>query len=102
MEILFARAGVSADLVQKVVLTGSFGAELSPGSLKSVGILNEMMVHITDFVREGVLAGIERALFCRDDFAGVNRLAEMIRVIPLSGTPAFEKLFVEQMNFPEK
>jgi uncharacterized 2Fe-2S/4Fe-4S cluster protein (DUF4445 family) len=102
MEILFARAGVSANDVKKVVVTGSFGSELSAVSLKSVGILNEKMVHITDFVREGVLAGVERALCCRDDFAGVDRLAEMIRVVPLSGTPAFEKLFVEHMNFPNK
>jgi uncharacterized 2Fe-2S/4Fe-4S cluster protein (DUF4445 family) len=101
MEILFSRAEVSADDIRRVVLTGSFGSELSAGSLKSVGILNEKMVNITDFVREGVLAGVERALCSRDDFAGVGRLAETIRVVPLSGTPVFEKLFVEHMNFPD-
>jgi uncharacterized 2Fe-2S/4Fe-4S cluster protein (DUF4445 family) len=101
MEILFSHAGVSADDVRKVVLTGSFGSELAAGSLKSVGVLTEKMVHITDFVSDGVLAGVERALCCRDDFAGVAKLADAIRVVPLSGTPAFEKLFVEHMNFPK-
>ncbi len=101
MEVLFARAGISSGEVERVVLTGSFGAELSPGALKSIGILTEKMVHISDFVREGVLAGVEKALSCREGFDDVERLAEMIRVVPLSGTPAFEKLFIQHMNFPE-
>ncbi len=101
MEILFARAGISAGEVERVVLTGSFGAELSAVALKSIGILTEKMVNITDFVREGVLAGVEKALRCREGFSDVDKFAGMIRVIPLSGTPAFERLFIEHMNFPE-
>ncbi len=101
MEILFARAGISAGEVERVVLTGSFGAELSAGALKNIGILTEKMVHIADFIREGVLAGVEKALRCRKGFADVDSFAKLIRVIPLSGTPAFEKLFIEHMNFPE-
>jgi hypothetical protein len=30
----------------------------------------------------------------------VAALAEAVRVIPLSGTPLFERHFLEQMNFP--
>jgi uncharacterized 2Fe-2S/4Fe-4S cluster protein (DUF4445 family) len=101
MEILFARAGISAGELERVVLTGSFGAELSAGALKSIGILTEKMVHITDFMREGVLAGVEKALRNRKGFDDIDRFAELIRVIPLSGTPAFEKLFIKHMNFPE-
>ncbi|HET6419214.1 MAG TPA: ASKHA domain-containing protein [Geobacteraceae bacterium] len=101
MEILFTRAGISVGEVERVVLTGSFGAELSAGALKSIGILTEKMVHLTDFVREGVLAGIEKAFCCPQGFEDVDRFAELIRVIPLSGTPAFEKLFIEHMNFPK-
>jgi len=83
-----------------VILTGSFGAELSPRSLKNLGIFTENMVKISFFVREGALRGVERALCAPDGFDRVARLAESIRVIPLSGTPAFEKHFLEQMNFP--
>lgn len=102
MEILFAHAGISEEGVERVVVTGSFGAELPAAALKSIGILTEKMVNISDFVREGVLAGVETALRCRDGFNDVERFAGLIRVIPLSGTPAFEKLFIEHMNFPER
>lgn len=102
MEVLFSRAGVAADEVKTVVLTGSFGAELAAGDLKSIGILNEKMVNITGFIREGVLSGVERALCSGGDFTGIDRFAERVRVVPLSGTPVFEKLFIEQMDFPER
>jgi uncharacterized 2Fe-2S/4Fe-4S cluster protein (DUF4445 family) len=101
IEILFQRAGITADALQKVVLTGSFGAELSAEALKRIGIFTEKMVHITVFIREGALAGVEKALCSPQGRVEVDRLAQLIRVIPLSGTPAFEKLFFEQMNFPK-
>lgn len=100
MEILLRRADVSADQVRRVVLTGSFGSELCASALKSIGILSEKMVHITDFVHEGVLAGMEKALCLREGTGGIERFSRLIRVIPLSGTPAFERLFIEQMDFP--
>jgi uncharacterized 2Fe-2S/4Fe-4S cluster protein (DUF4445 family) len=100
MEVLFHRAGISALLVERVVLTGSFGAVLSPQWLKNVGIFSENMVNSAVFVREGVLVGVERALCETDGFAAIDELARRVRVIPLSGTPTFEKSFLEQMNFP--
>lgn len=101
IDILLGRAGVSADDVERVVLTGSFGSELSPASLKSIGILDEKMVQITDFVRDGALAGVEKMLSAPQGRQLVDRFAEAVRVIPLSGTPAFEKQFIGRMNFPE-
>lgn len=100
VEVLCERTGIRCDAVEEVILTGSFGAELSPRSLKNLGIFTENMVKIASFVREGALRGVERALCAPDGFDRVARLAESIRVIPLSGTPAFEKHFLEQMNFP--
>ena len=101
MEILFQRAGITGDDVNKVILTGSFGAVLSAEKLKNVGIFPENMVKVASFIREGALAGVERALCTAEGFATTDNLARWIRVIPLSGTPAFERNFLEQMNFPK-
>lgn len=102
MEVLFERAGVPRDSLQEVILTGSFGSILPPESLKNVGIFSEKMVKIACFVREGALSGVEKALCDFHGFEAVDSLAASIRVVPLSGNPAFEKHFLEQMNFPEK
>lgn len=100
VEVLCERTGIRCDAVEEVILTGSFGAELSLPSLKNLGIFTENMIERASFVREGALRGVERALYSPDGFDRVAHLAESIRVIPLSGTPAFEKHFLEQMNFP--
>lgn len=101
LEVLCECAGLNGAALERVVLTGSFGAVLRPEWLKSVGIFNEDMIHITSFTPEGVLAGAELALLRGDRFMGVERLSERFRVVPLSGTPLFEKLFLNDLNFPE-
>ncbi|MBJ6727011.1 ASKHA domain-containing protein [Geomesophilobacter sediminis] len=100
IEVLLSRAHLSADDLSEVVLTGSFGAVLSPAVLKSIGIFTEKMVIITGFVREGALAGVERFLTDPGGREQVERLAEAVRVIPLSGTPLFEQLFLANLDFP--
>jgi len=100
IEVLCERSAMLAEAVQEVVLTGSFGATLDPGALKNVGILPEKMVNVCSFVREGALAGVARSICNPGGIEEIDRLAKRIRVIPLSGTPAFEKHFMEKMNFP--
>lgn len=102
MEILLGKAGLAMDDVSKVVLTGSFGAVLSPDVLKKVGIFNEKMVRITGFIREGALAGVERVLLAADGRQRMEELAQQVRVIPLSGTPLFEKHFLAHIDFPKQ
>lgn len=100
MEVLFKRAGISGGQVKQVVVTGSFGAVLDPRWLKKIGIFAENMVSNGIFIREGVLGGVERSLTDPRGKAAIEELARRIRVIPLSGTPVFEKYFLEHMNFP--
>jgi uncharacterized 2Fe-2S/4Fe-4S cluster protein (DUF4445 family) len=101
IEVLFERARTGHEALAAAVLTGSFGARLDPEGLKNVGIFPEKMVEICSFVRDGALAGVEKALRTPRGFEAIDRLAASIRVIPLSGTPAFEKHFLEYMNFPK-
>ena len=77
-------------------------AEISPdhGAGPNIGIFTENMVIVSDFIREGALSGIERALAEPDGLPRMDELARKIRVIPLSGTPLFERHFLEQMDFP--
>jgi len=101
MDILLSRAGLSLGELSGVVLTGSFGAVLSPSVLEKVGIFSENMVRNTGFVREGALAGVERLLVEPDGANLLESLAGRVRVIPLSGTPLFEKLFLKNIDFPK-
>lgn len=99
MEILISRAKLEFEGLSEVVLTGSFGAVLSPEVLKNVGIFNESMVIISGFIREGALLGVERFLCEPEGRARLDELAENVRVLPLSGTAAFEKRFLANLDF---
>jgi len=101
MEVLLESGGVAAEELAETILTGSFGASLRPESLKSIGVLNENMVENARFIREGALAGVLRYLSAATDDDGPARLAASLRIIPLSGTPRFERHFLEQINFPQ-
>lgn len=101
IEVLLEKGRIHSEALKQLILTGSFGAVLNPPALKTVGIFTEEMVKISDFVREGALAGVERALVLDDGFFKVENLARDFRVIPLSGTPLFERKFLEQIDFPD-
>jgi uncharacterized 2Fe-2S/4Fe-4S cluster protein (DUF4445 family) len=101
IEVLMARGRVAEDDLAAVVLTGSFGASLRLQSLKSIGVLTENMVKNARFIREGALGGVIRLLSDPGGAEGVEQLADELRIIPLSGTPLFERHFLEQINFPE-
>jgi uncharacterized 2Fe-2S/4Fe-4S cluster protein (DUF4445 family) len=98
---LHRRAATDPGDVEEVVLTGSFGAELRPQDLKSVGIFTGKMVHLTRFVREGTLAGVERCLTVTGGRERVAELAASLQVVPLSGNPAFAASYLDCMNFPQ-
>ena len=100
MEVLFERSRIRCEALKQVILTGSFGAVLQPEWLKNIGIFDTGMVQIVSFTPEGALAGVERSLIASDGFSSVELLGERFRVVPLSGTSMFEKLFIQQINFP--
>lgn len=100
MEVLAERSGISFPGLRDVFLTGSFGAVLRPSWLKTIGIFDAGMVQISQFTPEGALAGVERALAANDGFESVERLGTRFRVVPLSGTPLFETMFMKQIDFP--
>lgn len=100
MDVLAERSRIRYQALCNVLLAGSFGAVLHPEWLKTIGILDQGMVQITRFIPEGALAGVEQALAMDDSFDSVERLGEKFRVIPLSGTPLFETMFMKHIDFP--
>jgi uncharacterized 2Fe-2S/4Fe-4S cluster protein (DUF4445 family) len=100
IEVLLERAGCDWSSVGEVLVTGSFGAVLLPEILKSIGIVPPDMVERVRFVAEGALSGCQRLLAESGGAGTVAALAEAVQVVPLSGNPRFEKLYIFCMNFP--
>jgi uncharacterized 2Fe-2S/4Fe-4S cluster protein (DUF4445 family) len=96
---LLQRAGTAAAQVAEVIMTGAFGFSLAPDVLKKVAILPETMVKKVRFVPAGALAGVARML-CDPKAVGLlDSLVGALTPYPLSGTPAFEKAFLQAIDF---
>ncbi len=100
LEVLLDRSRIQCQALNNLILTGSFGAVLQAEWLKTIGVFDENMVHITTFKPEGALSGAEKALVDNDGFCSVEALGRHFRVVPLSGTPTFEAKFIHNINFP--
>jgi uncharacterized 2Fe-2S/4Fe-4S cluster protein (DUF4445 family) len=99
VDCLLARAGLSADSVEEVVVTGAFGFSLASRILKRVAMLPENMIDRVRFVEAGVLAGCCRFLLDEAGSEKAQSLADGLTPYPLSGTPAFEKAFLGALDF---
>ncbi len=99
IDVLAQRSCIQCHALKDVILTGSFGAVLKAGWLKTIGIFDESMVQTSRFTPEGVLAGVELAVAGKEGFSAVEELAARFRVVPLSGTPLFETLFMRHIDF---
>jgi uncharacterized 2Fe-2S/4Fe-4S cluster protein (DUF4445 family) len=99
IDALLARAGISAESVEQVIVTGAFGLSLDRQRLKSVAILPDVMVEKALFIPGGALAGVQRFLLQENGSAQLQALTAKFRSYPLSGTPAFERAFLAALNF---
>lgn len=96
---LLERAGVTAEALREVVVTGAFGAALGRENLKRVALLPDSVIEKVRFEADGALRGVARFLATAGAEDQVARLAASLRPYPLSGTPAFEKAFIAALNF---
>lgn len=99
-QCLLERAGMGAELLDKVVVTGALGFSMRRDTLKNVAMLPLNMIEKVIFYNDGVLAGLSRYLCAADGADSLQRLADSLSPYPLSGTPRFEQAFVAALNFP--
>lgn len=98
-ECLMQRAGMDSAALQRVYITGALGSAIRPQMLNAIALLPEYMIKKVEFVQNGVLLGLVRFLQSKEGSAEVKKLQARIQLYPLSGTPAFERAFVNALNF---
>lgn len=98
-ECLMQRAGLEPAALQRVYITGALGGAIRPQMLNTIALLPEYMIKKVEFIRDGVLHGLARFLRSEQGSSEVEKLQAQIKLYPLSGTPAFERAFVNALNF---
>jgi len=96
---LLAAAGVAAEAVERVVLTGGFGAYLDSAAAVRVGLLPAALAPAVEVV--GNAAGLG-AVMAATSVAHAERcaaIAARVTVLELSASSAFAEAFVDRMGF---
>jgi uncharacterized 2Fe-2S/4Fe-4S cluster protein (DUF4445 family) len=100
IEVLFNRAGMPWEDIDEVVVSGSFGFSIAADCLKALGVIASGMSDKVKTVSDGVLIGVERFLLQQDSLSEVTAMAGELKMLPLSGNPLFERLFLKHMDLP--
>lgn len=98
-QVLLERGGFAPQDVSRVLVTGALGTALPLEILKRVALLPEPMLDKTSFIANGVLAGLQAYLVAPDGQQRLTSLMTAMQPFPLSGTPAFERLFLTALEF---
>ena len=99
VRVLLEKTGIPAAEVERVCLTGALGTSLSQDALKRVALLPEPMLDKTSFIASGVLTGLQAYLMEKDRQKRLDDMVATLQPFPLSGTPAFEKHFLDCLGF---
>jgi uncharacterized 2Fe-2S/4Fe-4S cluster protein (DUF4445 family) len=99
-QVLLDEAGLHARDIQQVLLAGSFGSYLSPGSAIALGLVPRLPV--LRVVSAGNVAGegAKMALLSVRERAAALALLEEVRYVELSDRDGFNDAFTEQLRFP--
>jgi uncharacterized 2Fe-2S/4Fe-4S cluster protein (DUF4445 family) len=98
--VLLEESGLAPADIQQVLLAGSFGSYLSPGSAIKLGLVPKLPV--LRVVSAGNVAGegAKMALLSVRERAAALALLEEVRYVELSDRADFNDRFVEQLQFP--
>ena len=102
VEILLAELGLQAGDLQRLVLTGSFGSQVSIEAVAALGMIPPLELGEPGIVEtEANGAGFGAALFLDDEeFARGERLAALARQVDLDLAPDFYSRYIEAMAMP--
>lgn len=100
ISVVLKKAGIVAEDVRRVFVAGAFGSSIKAASLARIGLIDPKWEGVVQSVGNASLRGA--TLAARSSVReAAEALASRIRYVSLSGSPAFEKEFIERMNFSE-
>lgn len=101
VDTLLARAGLSADDLDAVLLAGAFGNYIRRENAIRIGLLPPVDVGRVRFVGNAASLGAKKALRSRGDRARAALLGSRARHVDLSSDPEFQMNFSMAMLFPD-
>jgi uncharacterized 2Fe-2S/4Fe-4S cluster protein (DUF4445 family) len=99
IEVLLKETGLSYDDIDGLFLAGGLGESLNKDNAAAIGMIPEALKDKIVCVGNSSLAGARQVLLKPEDRQTCTAIAKTCRYIELSGNPAFNTEFIQQMTF---
>ncbi len=97
--VLMNEYGISADQIDKVLLTGAFGMTLNIENAISIGMIPDVEINKIEFVTNAAGTGARLYLLSQLAVAEVDQMSRYIKHIDLTSRKDFNDIFIDGMFF---
>jgi uncharacterized 2Fe-2S/4Fe-4S cluster protein (DUF4445 family) len=101
VEVLMQELGILAENLHEVMLAGSFGSYINPGSARLIGLVPWVPVERIMAVGNAAGEGAKIALLSFREREAANRIPQFVEYLELSGRAEFNDIFTGALRFPE-
>lgn len=91
-DMLLHKAGITADDIKEVILSGGFGTYLNPVSAAITGLLDSALAAKASFAGNTALCGTAMWV------SGIRTLPQNVEILPLATDPEFSERFIENIS----
>ena len=98
---LMSAAGITSSDVKSVIVTGTFGFSLSPGSMCALGLIDPGWQDLVTTSPNAAGEGAVQCLLSKEARGNVQEIAARIRFVELETSEAFQDRFVAALRFPD-
>lgn len=99
-EILLSKANLSMKDIDRLYITGNFGANININSAKKIGLISSGLANSRiSVLKDGALSGAKKALLDLEAGKEINRILAKCEHVELHKDKDFQDTFAAKMNF---
>jgi uncharacterized 2Fe-2S/4Fe-4S cluster protein (DUF4445 family) len=99
--IVMKKAGIEAPDVEKILVAGAFGSNITEEGLCGIGLFDNNWKGRTQSIGNAVLDGTTLTLCSEQQRARADEIGTRAKYVSLSGSKHFEKEFISNIDFPK-
>lgn len=100
IQMMCRHLGVTVDSIQCVMIAGAFGSYMSPVSACGIGLIPPQLGDRVTAIGNAAGEGSKLCALSIEEYRRASRLAGSMDYLELAADPAFQDVFVDQLEFP--
>ena len=100
IQMMCRRLGITTDDIASVMIAGAFGSYMSPVSACGIGLIPPALQEKVMAIGNAAGQGARLCALSIDEYHRASTLAKNIEYLELAADPAFQDIFVDELEFP--